>query len=372
MLVASPRSTPKHVESEQLPPHQHPQGGHDAEPIDAVGLQVRTHSHNNADVNGHSLGSFQKTVRSGDHNQGIDTVLRGNFDQQPPHRVQKTQKKKLPTSSQRPKAAAFLQQFASSTNDVDQALQTLRAALFAEQDRKEQEAATHIKHEKEVKGLLQDQVKQLSASAADWKDKYDSLHVNVTQLREKAKTNQKYVVGLQKDHEKLKKSTTILQEDCKKALQQKILEVEHEKEVLRQELEKTLNVVGKGQERLRKMVDELYVQLVISQSKGRDLAENLTKQTAMYEAEKAKRNDLENRLLSSVQGVQRQLGDHTTNMAEKIGALQGSVDGIDAKVKQESGVEKCLEALQKLQETPFLTIKDVRKAEGMLRFIHKG
>ncbi|KAF1912110.1 hypothetical protein BDU57DRAFT_79114 [Ampelomyces quisqualis] len=370
--AAASQSGTKRIQTQQS--QQHPRWDFNIESVSVADSEARDHGKNTTELNDQSFWAVRKkTAGSGGNSQLVDTVLHGISAQQPSHRVQKMQKKRTPsTLSQRPTAAAILQQFASNPIDFDQALQTLRAAHFAEQHRKEQDASTKAKHEEEVKGLLQDQVKQLSASVADWKDRYDSLLVNVVQLREKAKTNQKYVSGLQKDHEKLKKSTTIVQEDCKRVLQQNISEVECEKKILQQELEKTLGVVEKGQNCLRKTVDELYKQLIISQSKSRGLEENLTKQAAMYEAEKAKCTDLENRLLASVQDVQRQLGEYTANMADNIGTLQDSVDGIDAKVTQEPGVQRCLEALQKMQDTSLLTVKNVRKAEDMLRFIHEG
>jgi hypothetical protein len=168
---------------------------------------------------------------------------------------------------------------------------------------------------------------------------------------------------------KLQKSAVLLQDDCKKTLQKKIAEVESEKQSLRRDFEATLEVLGKGQKSLKDTVDEVYVRVIISESKRKDLAEDLSKQIAMYEEEKRKRDDLEKQLLSSVQSVQRQLGDGSTALNEKLATLQTSVEDVAARDGQDLRVEECLAALQKLQSTPFLTARDVQKAEGMLRFV---
>ena len=249
---------------------------------------------------------------------------------------------------------------------------SLHTAYLAEKSQKDHDLATKVEHFKELKTQLQAQIKQQETTINEWKDRHDGLDSRVGQMREKAKTNQKYVTGLQKDYEKLQKSVATFQEECKKTLRQAIAEVEIEKNDLRRDFETTLNTVSKSQKNLKQTIDDLYVRLIISESKRKDLAENMSKQVAMYEEEKSKRNDIEKQLLSSVQSVQRQLGDHSTQFVEKLESLQALVESGQTEDRPDSSAHKCLVVLKQLQSIPFITTKDLGKVASMLRFVHEG
>jgi hypothetical protein len=286
-------------------------------------------------------------------------------------RIGKPPKKKRAANGPQPTIASIIRARTLPTaSGFEGQLERLLVAYRTEKDQKDQDHTTTINHLEQVNTLLQDQTVMQNVTIREWKDKHETLQGSVSQLREKAKTNQKYVAGLQKDYEKLQKSAVRLQEDCNKTLQKKIDEVESEKKALLQGLEATLGALTKSQTSLKKTVDEFYVSIVISESKRNDLAEDLSKQITMYEEEKRKREDLEKQLLSSVQSVQRQLGDGSTALNEKLAVMQTSIENVAARDGQDSGVQECLSVLQKLQSTPFLTRKDVQKAEGMLRFVH--
>lgn len=339
---------------------------HDTFPATHTGLeQFVSASHQGSAP---QLGDDDAHVQSHHLNEG---VLRDVSERNGAPRVTKTKRKRAICSQALPPSTAARVRGLPALSGFEQSLESVRLAFLAEQYRKSHDHATEVKHLEEVKTLLQDQINLQNVTIMEWKDKHDKLSDNVTMVREKAKTNQKYVAGLQNDYQKLQKSAAIFQDDCKKALQQKVAEVESEKESLWHEFEKTLTALAKGQKNLRETIDDLYVRLVISESKRKDLAENLNKEVAMYEEEKRKRNELEKQLLCSVQRVQRQLGDGSTSVTERLGNLQTSLAHVAAVQEQDSGVQDCLAALQKLQATPFLTSKDAQKSEGMLRFVHE-
>jgi hypothetical protein len=314
---------------------------------------------------------------SDDHGQAQphypnEAVLRDISNRNGAPRVTKANKKRAVSGSQALSLSnAARNQGLPALGGFEQSLESVRLAFLAEQYRRNHGHATELKHLEEFKTLLQAQVNLQNVTIVEWKDKHNKLSENVVMLREKAKTNQKYVAGLQKDYQKLQKSAAIFQDDCKKVLQQKVAEVESEKDSLRRDLEMTLEALAKGQKNLRETINDLYVRLIISESKRQDLAEDLKMKVAMYEEEKRKRNELEKQLLCSVQSVQRQLDDGSTTLTEKLVNLQTSIEGFAAVQEHDSGVQNCLVALQKLQATPFLTMKDVQKAEGMLRFVHE-
>jgi hypothetical protein len=303
------------------------------------------------------------------HQQPIEAVLHGSSDLSGPYRVGKAQKKRR-VSQQVIASTSFRNSEFFAQTEFDKVLATLSAAHHADQSRKDGDIATQAKHFEEVKALLQDQINQHLVTISEWKDKHAALTSNVVRLQEKAKTNQQYVSGLQKDHEKLQKSVVALQAEFEKALQEIIADAEHDKNSLLHEFNTTLDTLEKGRKNLKGTVDDLYVQLRISESMRRDLAENMTKQVTLYEEEKAKRNDLESRILPSVQDVQRQLNKRSLQLTGTLDRLRNSTDGIVSRLSQDKFLEEYVDTLRKFQKMPFLTSKDVGKSEGMLRFVH--
>jgi hypothetical protein len=307
------------------------------------------------------------------HLEQTDATLHGVASQSVLHRVEKLPKTSRVVSGMQSLTAPALYRNCGPTmrSDFEQKCESLLVAYHDEQYKKHQDTTTQIKHFEEVKALLQDQIKQYSVTVAEWKDKYHTLSLTLEDLRTKAKTNQKYVSGLQKDHEKLHKSTVAFQDECKETMQQKIAEVESEKISLQREFEMTLETLARGQRNLRVTVDDLYMQLKKSRSNEQNLAENLRKQVEIYEEEKLKRFNLEAQLLRSVQGVERQFDDRSTQLIEKLETLQTSVGSMTHGNEHISGIQECLDILQKLQNIPFFTSKDVQKAEGMLQFVRE-
>jgi hypothetical protein len=296
------------------------------------------------------------------------------YSQNRPYRVEKVQKKRRvlagpqhPTPTTLPRSRGTVAQ-----DDFDKMVERLCEAYHAQKSQKDHDLATQAKHFEEVKTLLHDQLNQCSVAITEWKEKYDALHNRTEQLRERAKSTQRYVSGLQTDHEKLQRSAVAYREVCKEALQQRIAEVENEKQSLQREFDATLDSLAKGQRSSKSTVDEIYMRYIISESKRKELAENLTKQVTLYEEEKTRRKDLENKLLPSFQNLQLQLGNRSAQLIEKLEGLQNSVDGMACELGQDFGVQECLHALRKLQGVPFLTTKDVEKAERMLRFVRDG
>jgi hypothetical protein len=304
--------------------------------------------------------------------QPDDSILYTVINHNQPRRVEKVQKKRgVPSGPQHVTSSALVRSHGLDVqDDFDKTLEGLREAHHADRDRKDHDIATQKAHFEEIKTLLKGEIQRSSDTIDEWKVRCAALEKSTKQLREKASRNQKFVTGLQTDHEKSQKSALAFQDECKQVLQQKITEMEHEKVSLQHEFEATVDTLAKGHRTLKATIDELYVRFIISESKRKDLAENLAKQSSMYEEERTRRKDLEAKLLPSFQSVQRQLGDRSTQIVQKLETLQSSVDGVTSGLCENSGVQECLDALQKFQDIPFLKAKDANKAEGMLRFVH--
>jgi hypothetical protein len=254
---------------------------------------------------------------------------------------------------------------------VERSLENLRVAMLADNFRTQHEHTMTTKHQEENTTRLKQMVDLLNNNIAEHQQKNHDLKGALGRLIDKAKTNQRYLTGLQKDYENLQKSVTTSRDQSRKTLQIKIAEIENEKDVLRREFEATTDALVKSQRKMKSVIDDLYIRYVISESKKKDLAEKLSKQEAVCEEERRKRDDVEKQLLSGVQSVQRQLGDSSTALVEKIELLQSSVNKLAEGDDHDTEIKECLAVAQSLQLTPFLNSKDVQKAEGMLRFAHE-
>jgi hypothetical protein len=254
---------------------------------------------------------------------------------------------------------------------VERSLENLRVAMLADNFRTQHEHTMTTKHQEENTARLKQMVDLLNNNIAEHQQKNHDLKGALGRLTDKAKTNQRYLTGLQKDYENLQKSVTTSWDQSKKTLQTKIAEIENEKDVLRREFEATTDALAKSQRKMKSVIDDLYIRYVISESKKKDLAEKLIKQEAVCEEERRKRDDVEKQLLSGVQSVQRQLGDSSTALVEKIELLQSSVNKLAEGDDHNTEIKECLAVVRSLQLTPFLNSKDVQKAEGMLRFVHE-
>ena len=312
-------------------------------------------------------GVNMKTGHPAPQSMIFEAALHGASDRGGPNRVEKPRRKSRPASGPLPHDMRV----SSMPLDTERCLENLRAAMMADNFRMQHENTMTMKQNEERTALLKETVGLQNNTIAEYKQKHLDLDGALTRLTDKAKTNQIYVTGLQRDYEKLQKSVKTFQDQSRKDLRAKIVEIENEKDSLRREFEATTDVLAKSQKNMRKMVEDLYIRLTLSDSKKRDLAENLRKQEAMYQEERRKRDELEKQLLSGVQNMQRQLGDSSTTLVDKLELLESSVNKVATKDDLHVEIKECLTVLRSLQSTPFLTSKDVQKAEGMLRFVHE-
>ncbi|KAI8931773.1 hypothetical protein NX059_011411 [Plenodomus lindquistii] len=297
-----------------------------------------------------------------------ETILHHVATQSDPHRVAKPHKKPRPANgvtSQRPQAPVV-------QSTIESHLEALRVSLLAEKFRKEHEQSTSTKRHEEVVAALYGRIESQAEQISDGKGRVEELRSMLARLTEKAKTNQKYATGLQKDYEKLQKTVTVFQAQNKKTLQDKISEIQNERDSLCGELESTLGSFATLKNNMTKTIDDLYVRLQTSESKRRDYVEILGKQNAMLRDERTKRDALEKSLVASFQGIQRQLGESTSLLTTKLDTLQSHTASATAIESQGSNIKECLLSMRALQSTPFLTTQDAQKAERMLRFMQES
>lgn len=288
-------------------------------------------------------------------------------DRNYPRRVNEPHQKKQ--AAYRPQANRV--HFPSISPGIERSIETLRIALIADHFRVQHEQTTTKKHQDDTQAALRDLVDLQKDAIVEWKGRHQDLRSCIIRLTEKAKTNQRYVSGLQKDYEKLRGSVNSFHDQSKKALKEKIAEIDDEKLSLRHEFDVTLDVLAKSHRNLKATVQDLYARLVVCESKRRDFARDLETRTVMYEKEQQRCAFLENQLSSSVQCLKGELRDVSSTLIDRFNTIKSSTEDLKGDNLWDPRIKECLLILQNLQVTPFLTVLDAQKAEGMLRFIHK-
>ena len=328
-------------------------------------LMIRTgNSVNQSSVPKKSLVKHRNLAFLGDNFTTVSSQPNG---QQDSHPVGKVHKKQRTSGRQRERSS----QAPPISMNLGDPIENLRIALLADKFRIQHEHDSSIKHHQKTEASLRELVASQGSGLAEWKMKHEDLRNSIIRLTGKAKTNQKYVTGIQKDYERLQQSVTAFKNQNTETLRQKIAEIENEKKILRKEVESTLDVLSRSQKKLQETVVYFYMRLEICGSEKANLAQQLYRQNLLYEEERIKRSDLEKNLVSSVQAMQHELGDVSTLLVRSVNDLQSSPLLNHPEENRHHEIEQCLEILQTLQKIHFLTPKDISKAEAMILFTQK-
>ncbi|CAN9289314.1 unnamed protein product [Alternaria alternata] len=254
---------------------------------------------------------------------------------------------------------------------VEHAMETVRVAILANKYRIQHEITTLTQKHKAELAELQCTINNQIQSIADHDRRYQDLRKTLSQLTNTAKTNQRFVTGLQQDSENLQKSATSFHKECGKTLTKKITELEDEKRSLQEEVGTMTDKLAATQRKMRSTLDDLWIRFVVSESKREDLTENLAKQEAALEEERKKRNEFGKQLFSDVQSIPRQVVDSSVALTKKIELLQVTLDNATAHSSQNDQIKECLEALQPLRLTPVMTMQDIERMSNTPNLVHE-
>ncbi|KAJ4358804.1 hypothetical protein N0V95_002726 [Ascochyta clinopodiicola] len=216
------------------------------------------------------------------------------------------------------------------------------------------------------KGLSEQQTAKTELSMEN-----KTLKESLARLTEKARTIQKYVSGLQDDHERCQKLVVVSQKQNHQALQDAIAYTVREKADLQTAFDQAVDSFRKSRYEMTKTINETYVQYKAALSRIGDLEQQLTELTSMYEAEKCRSTESERKLVPSLQSMQRQMSESAVAFNDKLSRMNATLDRLASEDHSSSGVTDCLQSLQKLESTPFLTADDARKVERMLHSIYE-
>ncbi|RMZ68726.1 hypothetical protein GMOD_00002544 [Pyrenophora seminiperda CCB06] len=305
-----------------------------------------------------------QTEKDGGQPRDAEVVLHGISGRGGSDRVSKPRRKTRVVSGPQSQIA----QGPTVSAALEQSIQSLKVAMLADSFRVQHEQTTTKKQYEETIMHLQSLVGVNEKNAILWEEKYEDSRKAYSRVVAGAKDNQKYLTGLQNDFEKLQKSVDDFKSRNKEAWKNKIAEIEDEKNLLRKECEMTIVKLTGSMRNMKKVVEDLYLELVISESKKTVLLETLSKQEASCKASEKKRDDLEKQLVSCTQTTHSQVADKFNTLVSMLKSLQSSVEKTAAKDRENLKIEGCLNALRGLEMTNFLKAEDV---ENMLRSVHE-
>ncbi|CAI9626467.1 unnamed protein product [Alternaria burnsii] len=282
------------------------------------------------------------------------------------HRITKSRRKLRPSGP-----ISYGTQGQAVSPSVEQAMETVRVALLANKYRVQHETTTLTQKHKTELAELQRTIDNQIQSIADHDRRYQDLKKTLSQLTNTAKTNSRFVKGLQQDSEDLQKSAISFQKECGKALTEKITELEDEKQALQKEVGTMTDKLAATQRKMRSTLDDLWIRFLVSESKREDLAKNLGKQEAALKEERKNRNEFEKQFFSDVQSIPRQVVDSSVALTKKIELLQATLDNTTAHGSQNDHIKECLEALQPLRLAPVLTTQDIDRMNSTLNLVHE-
>ncbi|KZM26128.1 hypothetical protein ST47_g2723 [Ascochyta rabiei] len=305
--------------------------------------------------------------------QDVHTGLHEPSSRMGPIRVTKPHKKVRPlhNSYSRPSLAGSNSQTTAKTTALEIALDSFRTACLVDQSRMEDQMSFTLNTLKQEKRQLEKELWEQQTANNELSLQQKIQKESLARLTEKAKTLQKYVSGLQDDHERCQRLVVVSQKRNSQALQDTIAETVREKADLQRAFDQAVDSFRKSQTKMTKTLNETYVQHEAAISRITDLEEHLTELTSTYEAEKARSTEIEKQLVPSLQSIQRQLSESTVAFTDKLSSMDAKLACLASEDRNQSGVMDCLHILQKLKSISFLTVDEARKAEGMLRFIYE-
>ncbi|KAF2649893.1 hypothetical protein K491DRAFT_160100 [Lophiostoma macrostomum CBS 122681] len=301
--------------------------------------------------------------------QSYEAPLHATSDHSGVNRVAKGTKKPRAMRGSQP---ARLKAGSAMASAVDGALQSLRVALLADQFRNEHvntARASEIESLRQTISALQQannahegHIKSMEATEA-------GLRAKMSQQAERVKVMGKFLTGLGTDCDIFKANIEAQQAACSSGLEKAIAEATKEKVALEEDFLTTVETLQKSQRTMRQTLDDCFVRLQISEARKKDLEEALKAKSLICKEESDKRAQLEQQIMASIQHLQRHVEENQGNLVVKLGDMQAGVEKMAHDDSRDALIQECMTALKDFHNTPFLTIKDVKKAEEMLQFL---
>lgn len=305
-----------------------------------------------------------------------ENILHETSSRNGPVRIEKSRKKprlRGPPQLQG-SSSAFNGAATKLSPENDTLLGFIAAALHAGEHKARDIVGANSKAQAAAIAALQETIRLKNDTIDGLRGENGDLHQTVKKIQGKSSGLQKFIDGLGRDYNKLKAEAQDHKEKCKqdfrKGLHENVAQFEKEKSSLIEEWTKLVASLERNKDKIRTVANDLYSRVLFLESRKKDLAEQLSKQSKLYEEEKNKRSELEQQIMPALQSFGKQLDDGGAKLYEKLESIRGSFDTTAAE-ERTSPLKECIDAVRTLSATPFATTDDLTNAEGMLRDVHE-
>lgn len=302
-----------------------------------------------------------------------DSVLHTNSSRGSSIRISKTRSKKRtngPSTSlalRNPGDGASL----SSSPDHEVILNMMAMCLRAGDSKARNIVDTNAKAHGAAIASLQETIVQQNCTIQNLQSQNDNLNGRVQKMSDSTTQWKKYVKGMEGDYARLKSQTEAHCKNSDKLVKDSVHGLEQERSVLKNNFLQTIEVLHTSQRHMREAMNDCFTQLVLSENKHQSVSKQLHKLAADYDAERKKNSDLEQQILPVVQTIQDRLAENHRIIIEKVGEIQVSVNDKSTEQERDICLKECLDTIHSFRSVPVPTVNDLRKAEGMLRFIYE-
>lgn len=305
--------------------------------------------------------------------QQNDAVLHGRSDLGAPYRVSKSRKRKhCKTSAVEPASRTLNNASAPANSPEHESLLHMMAICLRASDSKARGIveANGKAHEVAI-ASFQETIAQQNNFIEHLNSENERLQGRAKKMSESAARLQKYVKGMEGDYARLKGKTEDHHKMCMKLVKDKAQEFEQEKVAMHRDFARTVEALSASQRHMRAAMNDCFGQLKITESKYQTVTRQLQTQCDLYDEEKKRCSEFEQKALPAMKALQTTLSEDHLILDGKLVGIQQSLDNISTDQKRDTRMEECLDALRSLQAIPVLTTKDLRKAENFLRFVHE-
>jgi hypothetical protein len=286
-------------------------------------------------------------------------------------RVSKTQKKsKMPVNGPLTRAIGLISG-APFAEIFEQQLQSVRVSYYAESIRNEQRYGAEIRTREDKISELQTKIQEADIRVNTMQEHEVNRLAETKHQREIVSRLQKYVRGLATDHAKLKDATKTLQDERSAVLETQIKALQEEKMTMEREFSKTVEAVGASGRATKRVLDDCYRKLEVSEWTRLSLVAQLQNVTLQYNEEKEKCAKLEREVITSLNTVRHHLEDRNDRLLSKLNDMHRIVCDTSTDQQRAAGIQECIDLLNAMKQTPLMTVEDAKNAEGMMKSLHE-
>ncbi|PVI00859.1 hypothetical protein DM02DRAFT_375754 [Periconia macrospinosa] len=243
------------------------------------------------------------------------------------------------------------------------------ARVLQEGDEAREAVAANIKTHETAVAALQDAAEAKSSTISVLEARNKKFQGDIERLKTGFQRLQKFHEGMENDYSSLKRHAKLHQEQCDRTLQRRLEEIEKEKAEWMEDLEHTLDAVNQSRRSTKAVLDDCFVQLTIAESRKADIEKRLNEQNGLLEEEKKRRQDLEKKILPTIQTMFGSADRRLERLSRRMHGIQQAQEAASSDQTQREYREKTQDALKLLLKASSLTTGHAEAAEKTLQGI---